>query len=157
MNELETRCPHCNNRKFASHPEHNYHKFDCPEQTKEQLIESVRKSNAVGHCYAERIRNLHTHITQWQGKFHTLRLENNALRKQVAKQPKKSDREWHNPERFPKSILTGGRRFLTVEEAWLPDDAEIYLEFEHRWCGAEVGLRSPNLTYATKTVLPPTE
>ena len=86
MYEDEIRCPHCNYRKFASHPEHNYHKSDCPEQSKEQLIESVRKSNAVGHCYAERIRNLHTHITQWQGKFHTLRLENNALRKQVTKQ-----------------------------------------------------------------------
>ena len=156
MHEDEIRCPHCNNRKFASHPEHNYHKFDCPEQSKEQLIESIRKQNAVGHRYVERIRNLHTHITQWQGKFHTLRLENNALRKQVAKQKMKAEPQWHNPDdvTLSEQEKKAGWRFLTVGEKIVPQGCKVWVSgrwMETMLSGSD---RPRNGTYVTTEPLP---
>ena len=135
MNEPEIRCPHCNQRKFASHPEHNYHQFDCPEQTKEQLLETVRKYNETAHRYAQRVHVMHGMVNLWQGKFHTLRLENNALRKQVAKGKMKAEPQWHNPESLFLSVeeKQEGWRFLRSDEQTIPPMTEFFDDATQKW------------------------
>ena len=160
-------CQSCYNPMPSDQEGRNPHRRDCPNQSPEQMIAVIKTQIAEfsrhSHLWVEKYHK----ASRWQAKFHTLRLENNGLRRQLRKQsapapgpePKMADLEpqWRNPERYPASLLTDGRRFLTADEKVLPADAEFYDDFATvpEWAPVSDGHTIlTTLTYATRTPLP---
>jgi len=162
MSHQQTRyCTSCYNPLPSDGETRNMHKRDCPNQSPEQML-AVIKSQMTESVQRNDLW-VRTHHTAefWQSKFHTLRLENNGLRRRLRKQTPAApapEPQWHNPNRLslPPHEIAEGWRFLRADEMTIPPDGQIFLRYCGLWAdsclrGIERDLGS---TYRTRTPLP---
>lgn len=151
-------CPACH-CVMAGPPAHNPHSFNCPEQTREQILKRLTHAHASALERLNRIWDLNKEVARWQGKFNTLRLENNALRRRLRKQEAPApEPQWHNPERIKLSLgeTEKGWRFLLKDEMTIPPDGQVFLRKSGVWADSCLqGLeRDLGSSYRTRTPLP---
>ena len=164
-------CQSCYNPMPPDQEGRNPHKRDCPNQSPEQML-AVIKTQMTEFVWRSNLF-VKTHHTAefWQAKFHTLRLENNGLRRQLRKQAAPAPGpepdisavhfpgpQWHNPERIKMSLYEVGEgwRFLRADEMTIPPDGQIFLRKRGVWADSCLqGLeRDLGSSYRTRTPLP---
>lgn len=141
--------------------ERNPHKRDCPNQSPEQMLAVIKTQMTESVWRNELFVRTHHQAGFWQAKFHTLRLENNGLRRRLRKQAA-PEPQWHNPENVDPGCLGEGFRFLTKEETILPCDADFHVgdvggvhDTRFWFCSSTPGQRrQESMTYRTRTPLP---
>jgi hypothetical protein len=130
-------------------------------KTAEKRDEGLRYHNALikeNLALHEGLRRANERAELWQAKFHTLRLENNGLRRRLRKQAAPApapEPQWHNPDKLTPDQIGDGFRLLAKHETVLPSDADLWTD---RWsesmCRGETFNSHGILTYRTRTPLP---
>lgn len=147
-------CPICYAPQTDPDPEKNPHRQNCANRSKKDMLADIE-------WFKTRRIKARNDAEFWQAKFHTLRLENNGLRRRLRKQSAPApapEPQWHNPEDYPLTAeeKADGWRFLTAGEATVPADAMF--KYNHaagmtRWSWDDA-IRYEQITYFTRTPLP---
>lgn len=150
-------CPICYGAQIDDNPRRYNHRATCSNRPAEDLLADIEwfKTGRI------KVRN---DAALWQAKFHTLRLENNGLRRRLRRRLRKQAApapQWHNPAGLGEFWVGRGLgwRFLVQEETTLPYDAQCWNPspdsgwFEVGDCGHPRFI-DKSLTYRTKAPLP---
>ena len=162
MSHQPTRyCTSCYNPVPPDQEGRNPHKRDCPKQSPEQMLAVIKMQMGEAAWDKNQWVKASNNMVVWQAKFHTLRLENNGLRRRLRKQSAPApapEPQWHNPEDYPLTAeeKADGWRFLTAGEVTIPADAMF--KYNHtagmnKWHGDD-DTRCDEITYFTRTPLP---
>ena len=152
-------CQSCYNPMPPDQEGRNPHKRDCPNQSPEQML-AVIKTQMTEFVWRSNLF-VKTHHTAefWQAKFHTLRLENNGLRRRLRKQAAPAPALEHmgyNPNSLTPEQIGDGWRLLAYGEAVVPEDGQIWERASGQWMDSILQGQHKDFSsaYRTRTPLP---
>lgn len=143
-------CPLCYAPQTDPDPEKNPHRQNCANRSKKDMLADIEWFK-TGRIKARNDASI------WQAKFHTLRLENNGLRRRLRKQAAPTpEPQWHNPDSMGDDIVKSGDgwRLILKEEFYLPENTQYYHWWNKKWVDTKDACRVGDVTYRTRTPLP---
>lgn len=152
-------CQSCYNPMPPDQEGRNPHKRDCPNQSPEQMLAVIKMQMGEAAWDKNQWVKASNNRVMWQAKFHTLRLENNGLRRRLRKQEapaKGPEPRGYNPNSLTPEQIGDGWRLLAYDEAVVPKDGQIWERASGQWMDSILQGYHKDFSsaYRTRTPLP---